>query len=89
MLKKAASRAADALYEGKLEKAKLFRVVRGMQMGDMLPVQFNPSEYQISRSVNLSRKLSIGKDQDIDKMQAAAGNFATLSLIHICRCRRS
>ena len=30
MLKKAASRAADALYEGKLEKAKLFRVVRGM-----------------------------------------------------------
>lgn len=79
MLKKAASRAADALYEGKLEKAKLFRVVRGMQMGDMLPVQFNPSEYQISRSVNLSRKLSIGKDQDIDKMQAAAGNFATFS----------
>ena len=49
MLKKAASRAADALYEGKLEKAKLFRVVRGMQMGDMLPVQFNPSEYQISQ----------------------------------------
>ena len=79
MLNKAASRAADALYEGKLEKAKLFRVVRGMQMGDMLPVQFNPSEYQISRSVNLSRKLSIGKDQDIDKMQAAAGNFATFS----------
>lgn len=79
MLKNALSKAVNALSTGKLEKAKLYRVVSGMKMGDMLPVQFNPSEYQISRSVNLSRKLSVGKDQDIDKMQAAAGNFATFS----------
>lgn len=75
MLKKA----KNLLFTGKLEKAKLYTVTDGLKLGKALSVQFNPSEYQISRTVRLSKKLSVGKDQDIDKMQAAAGSFATFS----------
>ena len=78
MLKKAASRAADASMRQAGEGEALPRR-QGDADGRYAARPVQPLRVQISRSVNLSRKLSIGKDQDIDKMQAAAGNFATFS----------
>ncbi len=77
---KVANKAMELINPAKLEKAKLYPVKKGLSMGSPVTVQFNPSEYQISRSVSLSKKRPVGRDPDINKMQAASGNFATLSL---------
>lgn len=67
---------------GKLEKAKIFLIkdVSKLASGMGVTVQFNPSEYQISRSLNLGKRHAVGRDQNLSKLQAGSGTFATFSV---------
>ena len=75
-----AKKAQGLLSPAKLEKAKLYPVKKGLSMGSPIDVQFNPAEYQITRTATLSKKHPVGRDPDINKMQVATGNFATLAV---------
>ncbi|MEG1774636.1 MAG: hypothetical protein RR320_07270, partial [Oscillospiraceae bacterium] len=69
------------LTPSRLEKATLIELKKGLEsMGRRIKVQFNPSQYRISRSMRISAKHGVGQDPDLTKMQAVCGDFASLTL---------
>lgn len=71
---------SELFGSAKLEKAKLYRLKKGLELGESLTVQFNPAEYQITRGLAMNEKSGIGRDPDINQLQAVKGRFATLAL---------
>ncbi|MEG0649000.1 MAG: hypothetical protein RR764_04105 [Oscillospiraceae bacterium] len=70
---------ANMLTSDRLVKAKLYLTKKGENVKS-IPVQFNPSEYSISRSLHTSKKHALGKDQDLVNSQAVCGDLANLSI---------
>ncbi|MEG0338453.1 MAG: hypothetical protein RR573_00890 [Oscillospiraceae bacterium] len=70
---------AQLLTSDRLVKAKMYLTKKGEKVKS-IPVQFNPSEYSISRSLRTSKKYALGKDQDLASSQAVCGELADLSL---------
>lgn len=64
----------------KLEKASIFIVDKNDVKKDQMKVQFNPSEYRISRGNRMSQKKGVGKEADMKNVQAVSGSLASLSL---------
>ncbi len=76
-----AKKKVSGLVNGqKLEKAKLFVYNPTGTTALPIEVQFNPSEYHISRGLILSDKHVIGRDSTPDDEQVSAGDNATLNL---------
>lgn len=81
---------ANMLAGMKLEKAKIYQVKQGevtqswakdaFDFSNYIKVQFNPSEYSITRSMRTSQKYAVGKDPNIQSMQAISGELATMSV---------
>ena len=70
--------------EAKAVSAKLEKAVFMVKMdgGDAkkLPVQFNPSQLQLSRSVKINRKTGVGRDDAGEAMDVASGGIGTLKV---------
>ncbi len=73
-----------AVLPAKLEKAKLQVITNPNDIrsarGEALTVQFNPSEYSISRSVRPAVRRPIGQDANPEKQYAVSGDLAVLSV---------
>ncbi len=82
-LKKMAKSAKDKykpLFSGmSLKKAKIYILDNNDKTLNTVEVQFNPSEYSISRGVALEKSSKLGKDTD-GESQAIKGSATTLSL---------
>ncbi|MEG1942748.1 MAG: hypothetical protein RR049_02940 [Angelakisella sp.] len=74
------------LTNNKLEKAKIYKVQANsllkdtFALGQPIEVQFNPSEYQITRSMHIGKKNAVGRDPNVQSMQAISGELATLTV---------
>ncbi|MEG2074356.1 MAG: hypothetical protein RRY54_06295, partial [Angelakisella sp.] len=64
------------LTNRKLEKAKIYKVQANsllkdtFALGQPIEVQFNPSEYHITRNMHLGKKNAVGRDPNVQSMQA-------------------
>lgn len=79
-IKKAGKKIDNYLSPGKLEKMRIMAVNQHGQRSRPMTVQFNPSEYHITRGVTLSEKQGVGQQADPEKIQAVKGGLATLSV---------
>ncbi len=64
---------------GKLEKMTIYTVDSQGNTSDPIKVQFNPTEYSISRGVSLSGKKGLGQESDA-ATQVVSGTDTTLSV---------
>ncbi len=72
--------AVKKIMPQKLEKASIFIVDKNDVKKDQMKVQFNPSEYRISRGNRMSQKNGVGKEANMKNVQAVSGALASLSL---------
>lgn len=77
---KSAAKKTYYAFTGKLEKAKIFMADTTGALKDPITVQFNPSEYRISRNLQLSEKFALGKDFHTKRNQVVRGNPTQLSV---------
>lgn len=74
----------SAVMPAKLEKAKLQVITNPNDIrsarGEALTVQFNPSEYSISRSVRPSMRRPLGRDADPRSQSVVSGDLAVLTV---------
>ncbi len=71
---KAKSAASDAVFGPKLEKAKIFLLSAELDVtGGPITVQFNPSEYHLSRGMRMKEHPGIGKDGEQRNIRPIAG----------------
>ncbi len=71
------------MLSGKLEKAVVVVYKKSgdsMKVDKKYPVQFNPSEYSIAHSTQLSQMRGLAKDTDPKLLQTVYGENATLSV---------
>lgn len=66
--------------DGELKKASLKYNSTKYNKQVLIPVQFNPTEYSISRHVKYKKGEGIGKDSSPKKMQSTGSNLAQLSV---------
>lgn len=74
------SRKALIFGDGELKKATLTYMQTETKKEVTIPVQFNPSSYSISRSVNWKEKKGLAEDSKPDKVQTTGSNLATLQI---------
>lgn len=76
-LKKAAEK---KLNPDKLQKAVLFRVTRSGARTAQIFVQFNPSEYSISRQIQYGSHKAVGKDEKSTTVQVVTASQSVLQV---------
>lgn len=74
------SRKALIFGDGELKKATLTYMQTETKKKVTIPVQFNPTNYSISRSVDWKEKKGLSEDSKPDNVQTAGSNLATLQV---------
>jgi hypothetical protein len=78
-----ASKAKNAIFGGKLEKAFVVRYKKtgdSYRVGKKIQVQFNPAEYSVRRGVRHSSKKALGRDTSSSEIQTVSAEPSHLSL---------
>ena len=74
------SRKALIFGDGELKKATLTYMQTETKKKVTIPVQFNPTNYSISRSVSCKEKKGLSEDAAPDDVQTTGSNLATLQI---------
>lgn len=74
------SKKALIFGDGELKKATLTYMQTETKSKVTIPVQFNPTSYSISRSVDWKEKKGLSEDSTTEDVQTAGSNLATLQV---------
>ncbi|HPD88967.1 MAG TPA: hypothetical protein PLU75_05795 [Oscillospiraceae bacterium] len=78
---KAKSAVSESIFGPKLEKAKIFLMDEDLTVtGGPIVVQFNPSEYHLSRGMRTKEHPGIGKDEEQKNVRPVAGGKTNFSV---------